>query len=491
MNTQLKSLLFGSGVMIALILSACGGSTDSSIGGIDGSGAPVVAGTISTGAINGFGSVIVNGVRYNSDKAKILVNDQVVTEDSLHAGYQVKITGTINSDGSSTADTIEFHPNLVGSVSQINLSTQQFTLLNHQVQVNNATLFDAAIKPNFLSGLKLDDTVLVSGFIDNKGIITATRVELTATANRQVMGYVSNLNEANFSFTLKNQSVNYSAASLNNFINNKITENNFVVVTGALDAKGVLQAKTLVRINNSFDKTIKTVETEGFVTRYLSASDFDVAGIPWGTNAQTSFENGSNANLAIGIALSIKGELNSTGQLIAQKIEFKKSSSNEIVGEVTGITTASTANITTGILQINGTSIQTNAKTAFEDKGSSNLKRFNFSSINMGDFLKISGYNNQGNFIATKIEREDIQKEKDTELKMNGIIFSIDNHSFTLYGRIIVTNSNTEIDDGKGGKLTEAQFYLLAVGQRVKVEGVLKNGIFTAQKIELAANKED
>lgn len=490
MNTQLKSLLFGSGAMIALILSACGGSTGS-ISGIDGSGAPVVAGTISTGAINGFGSVIVNGVRYNSDKAKILVNDQIVTEDSLHPGYQVKITGTINSDGTSIADTIEFHPNLVGSVSQINLSTQQFTLLNHQVQVNNTTLFDAAIKPNFLNGLKLDDTVLVSGFMDDKGLIIATRVELIATSNRQVMGYVSNLDEVNFSFTLKNQRVNYSAASLNNFTNNQITANNLVVVTGTLDAQGVLQAKTLVRLNNSFDKTIKTVETEGFVTRYLSASDFDVAGITWVANAQTSFENGSNANLELGIAVSVKGELNSAGQLIAQKIEFTKPSSNEIVGEVTEVSTVNTASITTGKLQIGGTTIQTNAKTAFEDKGGAHLKRFNFSNINTGDFLKISGYTNQSNLIATKIEREDIQKENDTELKMNGVIFSIDSHSFTLYGRAIVTNSNTEINNGKGDKLTEAQFYLQAIGQRVKVEGVLKNGVFTAQRIEFTTSKED
>lgn len=490
MTSRLKSLLFISGIFTSLIITACGGGS-SSIGGIDGSGAPAVAGTISTGAINGFGSVIVNGVRYNSDKAKILVNDQTATEDNLRTGYQVKITGHLNTDGSSVADTIEFTPNLIGTISQIDLSAQQLTILGQQVSITNETLFDAAIKPNFLSGLKVGDTVLVSGFTDDKGLITATRVELAATTNRQIMGYVSNLTPALFTFTLRGQMVNYSAASLNNFSTNSIAANNLVVVSGTLDDKGVLQAKTVNKINNTFGSDVKTVETEGFITRYQSASDFDVAGVTWTTNAQTSFENGTNTNLAQGVALSIKGELAASGQLVAQKVEFKKISVNEIAGEVTSVTVLTSGIVTTGSLQISGTTIQTNAKTLFEDKGSSSLKRFNFTSINLGDFLKVSGYNNEGTFIATKIEREDIQKENATELKIVGIVLGIGSHNFTLYGRTIVTNGQTEFKDTKGDKISETQFYLLALGQRAKVEGVLKNGIFTATKIELTEAKND
>ncbi len=490
MSSPLKFLFLSLSIVISLIITACGGGSNS-VSGIDGSGAPVIAGTINTGAINGFGSVIVNGVRFNSDKAKILVNDQIATEDNLRAGYQVKITGKLNSDGSSTADTIEFYPNLIGTISQIDLTTQELTILNQQVRVNNATLFDAAITPNFLSGLKVGDAVLVSGFADDKGLITATRIEPAKTASRQVMGYVANLNASLFTFTLKNQTVNYGSATLTNFANNQIAASNLVVVSGTLDGKGILQAKTITKINNTFDKDIKTVETEGFITRYQSASDFDVAGVTWTSNAQTSFENGTSANLAQGVALSIQGELNSSGQLVAQKVEFKKVSVNEIVGEVTSVSVLTSSSVATGSLQIGATTIQTNAKTLFEDKGNANLKRFNFTSISVGDFLKISGYTSQTTFIATKIEREDIQKEKDTELKIDGIILSIDTHSFIVYGRTIVTNSQTEIKDSHGNKITEAQFYLQALTKRAKVEGVLKNSIFTATKIELDETNDD
>jgi hypothetical protein len=155
------------------------------------------------------------------------------------------------------------------------------------------------------------------------------------------------------------------------------------------------------------------------------------------------------------------------------------------------VSVLSTGSVTSGSLQVSGTTIQTNAKTLFEDKGNSNLKRFNFTSINTGDFLKISGYNNQGNFIATKIERQDIQKENDTELKSEGLIIGIDSHSFTLFGRTIVTNNQTEFKDTKGNKITETQFYLIALGKRAKVEGILKNSVFTAKKIELEDAEDD
>lgn len=484
MNKNFKNPLGYLLLYISLVLCACGGSSND-ISGIDASGSPI-AGTISTGAINGFGSVIVNGVRYNSDKAKILINNESATENDLHAGYQVKVTGAIYKDGSTFADTIEFNPNLIGAIEAINSAEQQLIVLGHIVQINSETIFDAAIKPNFLKGLQLGNTVLVSGFFDDKGVITATRIELSSSAHRQIMGYISNLNEANFTFTIKNISVNYSAASLTNF-GNTITTNSLVIAIGNVDSQGILQAKTLVQINNNFNKDVKTAETQGFITRYVSAVDFDVAGTRWSTDAQTLFENGRSEHLALGTALSIKGEMNAAGLLTGQKVEFKNYASNEIAGKVTSITPLTNVGIARGSLQISGTTIQTNNKTAFEDKGMANLKRFNFNSISTGDFLKISGYSNQGIFIATKIERQDIKPENNTELKLNGIISNIGINSFTLYGRIVLTNSATSIKDNNGKDITEAQFYVQAIGKRASVEGILKNGTFTANAINIAA----
>jgi len=493
MRNATRNLLLALSAFVYLLLTACGGGGGNQVSGIDGSGAPISSATltVSSGAINGFGSVIVNGVEYNSDKAKILINDQTSNENNLHIGYQVKLTGLVNSDGTATADSIEFRPTVQGTITFIDLTTQSFTVLNQKIMVNNATVFDPAITPNYLDGLKIGDSVLVSGTIDDKSIITATRIERTNASSHQASGIVSNLNQTNFTFTLNSLLVNYSSASLSNFTNNTISNAVMVNVVGTVDSNGILQAQTVTRTNNSFDKTIKNAELEGTVTRFVSSTDFDVAGISCTTNSQTTFNNGSTTNIALGVALSLNGNVNSSGVVVAQKIDFKSNPNNAVAGNVSTITLSTTTGVITGSLQINGTTIQTNAKTAFEDDSNAQLKRFNLSNISTGDFLKISGFTQQGVFVAIKIERENIQENNNTELKYNGIITSVGSHSFILYGQTITTNSSTEIDGLNGAKLTETQFYTQAVGQRVKVEGVLNAGIFTATKIEFDSNSED
>lgn len=485
MNTRMSRTLCSLGVGISLLLCACGGS-ETQISGIDGSGAPATSSIVSTGAINGFGSVIVNGVHYNSDKAKILIDDQVVTEDSLRAGYQVKITSTFNASGAAVADAIEFHPNLVGPINQINRTTQQFTVLDHTVQVNNATVFDNAITPNYLDGLKLGDLVLVSGSVDDKGVVIATRVELSASAKREALGYVSNLNEITSTFSLHTLFVNYSGAELINFENNQIKNNLWIQATGSIDSNGIFKAKTLTRIDNSFDKSVKSAEAEGFITRYVSPTDFDVAGIKVSTNMQTSFANGTQANLGVGTALTIKGDINSAGVLVLQQVEFQSASENEVVGEVTDVQGSSNTSIATGIFKIGNTSIQTNSRTLFEDRGNMPTRRFNFNDIRTGDFLKVAGYTSQNIFVATKIERQQFQTNNEIGLRFEGIISNPQEHSFMLYDRIIVTNSETQIRGNNGDMLSEAQFFAQAAGKHVRVEGLLKNGIFTARWIEIA-----
>lgn len=479
-------LFVGVELCVCLLLCACGGGGNQT-SGIDGSGAPIASDTptVSTGAINGFGSVIVNGVRYNSDKAKIMVNDEITNEDNLHTGYQVKITGKITSDGAAIADTIEFRPDLVGAIGQINLNSQQFTVLEQTVQVTSATLFDAAIQPNYLEGLKAGDLVLVSGNTDDQGVLTATRIELKNSLNHQVQGAIHNLNPASTSFTLGHLTVNYSAATLSNIEGNTLTNGLLVNATGSLDAQGVFQAKTLVAINKKFTKDIKSAGVEGFITRFASATDYDVAGTKCTTDSTTSYENGSANNLALGAAVEVKGSINSSGVLLATKVEFAQASNNEIAGEVTALSTPSSTSIITGNLEINGTSIKTNSQTAYEDEGNSQVKRFNFSSIQVGNFLKVSGYLSGGVLIATKIEREELNSETETELKFNGLVASIDAHSFVLLGRTVLTNNQTEFKNAKGENINETQFYLQAIGQQVKVKGILKNGVYLAKEVEI------
>jgi hypothetical protein len=64
-TVQKKSVLLSGLIATALVLTGCGGGSG---GGSDSSTDPV-AGTSSRGLITGFGSVYVNGVKYETDDA--------------------------------------------------------------------------------------------------------------------------------------------------------------------------------------------------------------------------------------------------------------------------------------------------------------------------------------------------------------------------------------------------------------------------------------
>src|SRR5690242_7106261 len=81
----------------AALLSGCGGGGDAG----SAMSSPAAQSSFAAGAISGFGSVIVNGVRFDDSKARI--SDDVgnaAASSSLRLGMQVEIHGgAVNDDG--------------------------------------------------------------------------------------------------------------------------------------------------------------------------------------------------------------------------------------------------------------------------------------------------------------------------------------------------------------------------------------------------------
>ena len=468
----------------ALVLIACGGSSGGGgISGIDGSGAPVAVST--TGTIDGFGSVIVNGVRYNSDKAQILINGEIATEDNLQTGYQVSMTGKIADNGTATADKIEFTPNIIGAISRKNKNS--LVVMDQVIKINNDTIFDVAISPRSILGLDPGTVILVSGSLAADGSISATRVELAKNARQQLVGFVNELNSVNMTFVLNHQRVSYAGANLD--LGSRNLRNGLLIsARGTLGDNQLLQATQVKAIATEFSAGISSASVEGYVTRFVSTTDFDVAGIHVTTNAQTRYENGNAGNLAMELAVEVEGKVDGNGKLLANKIEFERKINNRIAGKVTGINTLSDTGIITGILEVEGSSIRTTVSTRYEDKGRSRVKRFNFSSLQIGDFVEVTGYSADAGFIATKIEREENQGTFN-EREMTGVITGINGNVFKLFGREISTDGDTDFFDQDGNPLDAAAFFTVADGKRAKVFGTDFGDSFIAIRVELDGEK--
>src|SRR5438270_5292928 len=103
----------------ALLLSGCGG------GGDAGTSTPAAASrSFAAGTITGFGSVIVNGVRFDDSKAKVSDDDgNAAASGALKLGMRVEIEGgAVNDDGTGAraeASEIRFGPELVGQVESV------------------------------------------------------------------------------------------------------------------------------------------------------------------------------------------------------------------------------------------------------------------------------------------------------------------------------------------------------------------------------------
>lgn len=482
---MLRSIyLMGFIISLTLSLSGCGNSGGSQTAGIDGSGAPVATAITTNGTIDGFGSVIVNGLRYNSDKAQVLINGETAMEDNLRAGYQVRITGIIAIDGSATADKIEFTPTLVGVIEQIDASKNTLVVLGHQVYITNNTLFDAAISPKNITGLAVGNKILVSGSLTADGSVNATRIDFISANQIQLMGFIRELDVLNNTFKLNQQQVNFAAAQLINVDNNRLENGMLVTASGVLDDNKQLQAARITQFNAHFSTAIKKADIEGFITRFVSATDFDLAGTRITTNAQTRYDRGNVNYLKIGAKIVAKGTIDSTGKLVAESIEFELRSNNKISGTVTSLKTFNNGDIVTGQLELDGALIQTTINTRYEDKGPGHIKRFNLGTIQVGDYLDVAGYSNAGSFIATKIEREEADEEI-FEREFEGRVISTGVNTFTLFGRTITTDENTEYRAEDGKTISAEMFYSQAINKHVEIRGSRSGGVFLANRVEL------
>ena len=85
---------------LAMLVAGCGGG-----GGSDGAGPnpPPVTGTsrsvLVTGAIAGFGSVIVNGVHYDTDSAEVSIEDKAATAADLEVDEVIHMQADVDSQG--------------------------------------------------------------------------------------------------------------------------------------------------------------------------------------------------------------------------------------------------------------------------------------------------------------------------------------------------------------------------------------------------------
>ncbi len=476
-------------LLTSLILAGCGG------GGGGGSNPPVVnppppdpppidgidRGGIAVGPIDGFGSVIVNGVRFDTSDATFLVNGSAGSQSDLSVGQVVVVVGTFDDDGlNGVADRVEFDDAVKGPIEAGSIDTAAglFRVLGQTIQVTNSTLFDDSIQPPSMLGLSDDDLVEVSGLPDADGRIVATRIEDAAGSEFEITGLVSALDVGMSTFRINNLTVDYSAAQLDDFPGGQISDGDLVEVDGnSFGVNGELLA-TRVEYKGDIvgDDDLEVgdeIEIEGIITAFSSSSDFGISGLRVLTDGDTVYEGGTAADLGLNVRIEAEGDFAGNGTLLADKIEFKQDDDLRISGIVESVDTGA------GTLQVMGIEIRTEPGTSYEDDL---LDQQNFGLGDLRpnvDYVEIRGFNDNGNFVASQLERD----EEDDD-SVRGIGANVSAPTLTVQGVPVLTDGNTEFEDDDT-TITAADFFAAAAGRLVDVRGTWDGTQLVAERAEL------
>jgi len=200
---RIRRLRFRIPLLLLTFLSlSCGiGGSDFAGGGTGGTG-------ISTGAVSGYGSVVVNNVHFRTDDevapgfhTKKMSNGADKSGRMDKVVFAVGMVVTVrHGTGDNSAQEIEYRDNLRGPIAVIASGADNVIgILGQSVVVENAAIF---------ASLKQGDIVEISGFADNAGRIRGTYILPMAppmpppAQEFEVKGFVSGLTLPGATFRL-------------------------------------------------------------------------------------------------------------------------------------------------------------------------------------------------------------------------------------------------------------------------------------------------
>ena len=213
------------GLLLGSALSACGGGGGTLISGISSGG----TGSFTTGSIVGFGSIIVNGVRYDDASAQVgdVDGDDHTGLGALKLGMVVAVQGSatttanagFNYTAEGTANQVVFLTELKGPVSTVDAANLMFDVLGQRVRWSSTTIFDglASSATNLAAG---QDAEVYGLWNASAQEWQATRVETSVTtpAFYRLTGEVSAIDAASQTLTISGQAVSYAGLSLDTSI---------------------------------------------------------------------------------------------------------------------------------------------------------------------------------------------------------------------------------------------------------------------------------
>ncbi len=476
------------------VLSACGGGGGGGVGVADGG----IRGTgSSVGPVSGFGSVFVNGVKFETD-GRVSSDDGIEREDQLQEGMILRIEGEWRVDGRGNAESVEYDDTFRGLVANLTqtldadgmVESVQFTIYGQTVVADQQTVF----KDIALETLADGAFVRISGWRepDPDGRYRASHIGLMTQdeTNVEIEGRIDegslqlNLNQ----FSINGQSVSYTDSAFAGSLTEAdladllLVEAEGTISNGVLIAREIDEGETRRYRRGSGDD----IEFSGPVSTDYNASNrsFRINGLIVFVDDDTEFDDGLSASdLTAGMLIQVEGDFQDNGSVLAEEIEAREGNAS-----VDGVLDVNTLNFNDQTFRVGGVLVQLTPRTIITDDDSD--LRLKLADLNGSYQLEVEGIERQSGsgvvLEAIKVERneEDNGPAADREYESQGQLTHVQGTVFTVLGIDVQTTIDTQFEGTSRDELIDA----FDAGQRPVLEVEYREptpGNFVADEIEL------
>jgi hypothetical protein len=305
-------------VLAAALITACGGGGSSPAG-------PSPE-TVSVGTVTGFGSVIVDGIRYDDRAAVLSVDAEAGAPDdragvTLRLGQRVVVL-TAGGDTNGRALRVKVSAEVVGRVTA---TSPSLVVAGQTVQVNTdaaagpITVFDGFTS---VADIEVGDRAEVHGVprvVAGQVVIQATRIERKPTAEAwvRVAGAVASLAADGSSFRIGSLTVNVDGSTRTVPARTALADGQRVVVWSTGAQNGSTIDASLIRIKRGEQQDASEFRLAGPVSDCTSpcAGRFSVGGVVVDAGS-AQFVNGTAADLANSRWVFVRGTQSADGTVV-------------------------------------------------------------------------------------------------------------------------------------------------------------------------------
>lgn len=341
-RVALVTLLASAGLVV---LPSCGGGGGGGLADVGSGG----TGSFTSGRISGFGSVIVNGVRFDDNAARIVDEDdegKVLGPQDLRLGMVVQVRGSATTDGgattlrTATASAITVESQIKGPVDS-KTAPDTLVVLGQTVKVDVATVFEGVT----FAGIAVGELLEVHGFADGNGVVTASRIEREgATSEFKLRGVISNLDTTARTFRIGAAIFNYSGTQADRIPLSALANGLFVRVrtTTTAGPSGhwpVTRIELRSRIEDCDESEVEGILLQSGDILTVNGITIDTSRLPAGTV------------LPIGQRVEVEGAI-VNGVLVAREIELEDEDEEaevEARGAVVSVNTTTRTFVVRGI----------------------------------------------------------------------------------------------------------------------------------------------